>query len=65
MNPHILGPKPDHPNALSCQPSVAADIPTRLILLTVNLSIDLHRQPRGGAVEVEDVGSDRMLAPKP
>jgi hypothetical protein len=35
-----------------------------LIRLVVDFTVNLNGEPRLGTIEVEDIGADRMLAPK-
>ena len=47
------------------QPHIPRCIPLRPITHIMPASIDLDSQLRLGAVEIEDIGSDRMLSPEP
>ena len=47
------------------EPFRAAPVVSKLFGMLMNPPIDLDGQPRLDAAEVEDVGTDRMLAAKP
>ena len=51
-----------HRQALCLKPCVAPLVALRAILNVVTHSVDLDRQARFRAVEVEYIGADRMLA---
>ena len=53
-----------HFDALASQPSRTRLIPLRTITGLMRKAINLDRQLGGGAVEIEDVGADRMLLTK-
>ena len=48
-------------NALARHPGVAPRVVQGLVAKSVTFAIDLDRQVRAGAVEIEDVGTQRML----
>ena len=64
MNPDILRGEPNNPYALLPQPSCPARIVRDPVWMLVALPIHFDRQLRGGAVEVQNVRSDRMLSAK-
>ena len=53
---------PPHRHALRAKPCVAPRVPLRAVLDLVAPPVDLNREARPGAIEVEHVRPDRMLA---
>ncbi len=58
----MLSLDPQHRNAVSVEPTVPAVIARRVIAEGVGSAIDLDRELRADAVEVEDERPDRVLA---
>ncbi len=59
---HITRCDAERADTLRGDPPVAPCVSKKLIAVQVAVSVDLHRQTRGFAVEVEDVGADRVLS---
>jgi hypothetical protein len=62
--PHLHRRDPQSTYALFRNPGVAARIATRLIAIAVPFSVDLDGQARALAIEVEDIGPERVLSAK-
>jgi hypothetical protein len=61
----ILRRETQHSDAMLCKPSVTALIVPNALLKIVRASIDLYGESGRRAVEIQDVGTDGMLAAKP
>lgn len=62
IDPHVLRREANHADALLAQPNRPPPIMLPPIRMIMALPIDLDRQLRFGAVEVEHERPDRMLA---
>ena len=62
---HIARGDPIDIDAPQAEPFRASAVVGNLVRMLVKPPVDLYGQPRLVAVEVEDVGADRMLAAKP
>ena len=62
---HIARRNPLNFNFAEIEPRRAALVVRDFIRMLVNPAIDLHGQPRLDTVEIEDVGTDWVLAAKP
>jgi len=62
MIAHIRGPDAQNLNPLRFQPYGSSRIMDDLFWVVVPRAVDLHSEPCSRAVEVEDVGTNRMLA---
>ena len=62
---YLAGSNAQHFNVVVRKPTVAALIVPSLLLVIVRRTVDLDRKPRGGTIEIENVGPDRMLPPEP
>ena len=61
INPthHFAGRDPHHRHAAFLEPRVAARVALRAITQVVTYAVDLDRQPRLRAIEIEHIGSNR------
>ena len=62
---HISGRDPQHRDILAGQPIIPFDVSLRPITETVALPIDLDREPRLSAEEIEHIRTSGMLTPEP
>src|SRR4051812_40025975 len=60
----VGGSDSHHSDLSGGEPAVTAFIVFRLLLVRVRHSIDLNREPSGRTIEIENVGTDRMLSAK-
>jgi len=58
---NLQGRYPKRPDPLPKHPLVSSRIPSRLIAKVMPTAIDFNGQPQRVTVEIEHVGSDRML----
>ena len=64
LRPHTLRREPNNPDVLLPQPGSPPSVMCDAIRTFMTPSIHLDSQLRCGAVEVQDVGADRMLTAK-
>jgi len=64
ISQHVGGAKSHHPNPLLHKPGLTPLIVLRLRGTIMGESVDLDREARRRAIEIENVGSDRMLSAK-
>jgi len=62
---HIARRDPIDVDSSQAEPFRASPIVRNVVGMLVNPPIDLDGQPRFHPVEIQDVGTNRMLAPKP
>jgi hypothetical protein len=62
---HLHRPIAHHPDTFTQQISIASNVAGRLVAHIVALSIDFDRQLGLGAIEIQNVGTKRVLASKP
>jgi hypothetical protein len=62
MPPHALGREPHDPDILLTQPGGPSPVVRDPVRMLMTLSVHRDRQPDLGAVEVQYVGTDRVLA---
>ncbi len=61
---HVSRRNPQRQNAFVCKPRISNSIPLRPVTHVVGDAVDFDRQPRTGTVEIEHIGTGRMLSPK-
>ena len=64
VHQHQAGRKPKRPDTLMRHPSIAGGVLPSPLLKVVVTAIDLDGQPDAVAVEIEDVGTERVLPPE-
>jgi hypothetical protein len=60
----IIHGNPHNFNPVRLEPGVALLIALRPVAHVMTYAVELNRQPRGGAIEIEDVRADWMLPAK-
>ena len=61
----LLNSEPNNVDPLLLEPTVATLVSKSLIVLVMNRPVDLHAKPSRRTIEIENVRTNRMLAPKP
>jgi hypothetical protein len=61
LDQHVIGLNAEYPNPGFSEPLRSALIAELLINVIMHRTIELNTQLRQGAVEIQDVGTDRML----
>jgi hypothetical protein len=55
----------EHLDATSRQPSIPLPVAPQPVRAVVRQSVHFQREPNGGTVEIQNVGTDRVLPAKP